>query len=135
MTLRAKCEALFNLIVQVVDKSKDWEDELAGMCVGGYYSVEEVMAMPENQVAKSFENGYKKYQTTKFKNARPLLLGQYKILNEKVILAVLSLIHICLASNDSESKIIAYYLIDGITDKALETIFSKHVNNFVKEEF
>lgn len=138
MTLRAKCEALFDLVVArslVIDKQQDKEDELAGIVTGGYFTIEEIMALSVNKVAESFEVGYKKLTTTKFKNASPLIYGQYKILHAKVILAVLSLIHICLASNDSESKLIAYYLVDGITEKALETIFSMHVNNFVKEEF
>lgn len=138
MTLRQQCEAIFKIAISeglIIDRSKDKEDELAGMVVGGYHSIEEVMTMPENMVAKSYEVGYKKLTTTKFKNAIPLLHGQYKILNANVVLSILALIHLCLSSSDYESKMIGYYLLDGITPKALSETFSKEINEYVINYF
>lgn len=138
MNLRAKCEALFNLVIAkklIIDRSKDKEDELAGLVVGGYYSLEEIMAFDTNLVAKSFEVGYHTLMTTPFKNGKPLIYGEYKILHERVVLAVLALIHICLSSNDADSKLIAYYLIDGINEKAIEFYFGKEISEYIKEEF
>ncbi|ACT51318.1 hypothetical protein [Methylovorus glucosotrophus] len=138
MTLRAKCEALFDLVIAkslVIDHSKDIEDELAGLITGGYYSIEEIMAMPNNLVSESFDVGYKKLTTSRFENAKPFVYGQFKILHERVVVAVLSLIHICLKSDSPESKLIAYYLVDGVGLKALEVYFGKQVAEYVREEF
>ncbi|SDK24033.1 hypothetical protein SAMN05192566_0766 [Methylophilus rhizosphaerae] len=138
MTLRQQCEAIFKLVVAdnlIQDKSKNHEDELAGMVTGGYHSIEEVMAMPENMVAKSYATGRHMADTTKFKNALPLVYGQYKILNMSVVISILALIHLCVASSDIDSKMIGYYLLDGITPRALPEKFSKELNEYVINYF
>lgn len=135
MTLRQQCEAIFKLTVYenlIQDRNKDYEDKDLGVeFVGGFHSIEEVMAMPENMVAKSYELGRRVADTTKFKTALPLVFGQYKILNKNVVLSILALVHLCLASSDSEAKGIGYYLLDGITNRALKETFSLELNEYV----
>lgn len=136
MSLMDKCEALFNLMIAkslVIDETQKTEDELAGLVVGGFYSIKEIMAFSNNLVSASFEVGMNKLNATRFDSAKPLIYGEFKILHKRVVLAALALIQICLVNRIE--KDIAYYLVDGVSANALTVLFGKDIHDYVVNEF
>lgn len=138
MSLKQRCEAIFKLVVDrtlMVDHQHDYLADgeviyggVAGMTAGGYFSIEEMMAKPTNVVSESYLRAIDPRPANFIKRHQ----GFYKIGIRKVVLVIIALSRFCRGNSDGDGKAIAYYLIEGITEKAISDLFGDAVNEYVK---
>lgn len=138
VSLKQQCEAIFKLVVDrtlMVDHQHDYLADgeviyggVAGMTAGGYFSIEEMMAKSTNVVGESYLRAIDPRPANFIKRHQ----GFYKIGIRKVVLVIIALSRFCRGNSDGDGKAIAYYLIEGITEKAVSDLFGDAVNEYVK---